>query len=169
MVAVARDLAAAAEPLCAEGVTPVGIIIDLIAIHDDPTDICDALRATPSAASIPVLFLGTGEEAVRSTTDALIAGGDGYFQLPVEASRVTAKILAYTGTPTPDLPQGLLVTAAEEEALLLWPKIQQFAKVNRRQPDVRSDDPTEKRYAEALLFLRKKKREHDAQHRSQGS
>lgn len=59
------------------------------------------------------------------------------------------------------------IEITEEESLLLWPKIQQFAKVNRRQPDVRSDDPTEKRYAEALLFLRKKKREHEAQQRSQ--
>lgn len=59
------------------------------------------------------------------------------------------------------------IEITEEEALLLWPKIQQFAKVNRRQPDVRSDDPTEKRYAEALLYLRKKKREHDAQQRLQ--
>lgn len=61
------------------------------------------------------------------------------------------------------------IEITEEESLLLWPKIQQFAKVNRRQPDVRSDDPTEKRYAEALLFLRKKKREHEAQQRSQES
>lgn len=61
------------------------------------------------------------------------------------------------------------IEITEEEALLLWPKIQQFAKVNRRQPDVRSDDPIEKRYAEALLFLRKKKREHEAQQRSQES
>lgn len=61
------------------------------------------------------------------------------------------------------------IEITEEEARLLWPKIQQFAKVNRHQPDVRSDDPTERRYAEALLFLRKKKREHDAQQRLQES
>lgn len=59
------------------------------------------------------------------------------------------------------------IEITEEEARLLWPKIQQFVKVNRHQPDVRSDDPTEKRYAEALLFLRKKKREHEAQLRLQ--
>ncbi len=61
------------------------------------------------------------------------------------------------------------IEITEEEARLLWPKIQQFAKVNRRQPDVRSDDPIEKRYAEALLFLRKKKRELEAQQRLQES
>lgn len=57
------------------------------------------------------------------------------------------------------------IEISEEEARLLWPKIQQFAKVNRRQPNMRSDDPIEKRYAEALLFLRKRKREHEAQQR----
>lgn len=61
------------------------------------------------------------------------------------------------------------IEITEEEARLLWPKIQQFVKVNRRDPDVRSDDTTEKRYAEALLFLRKKKRELEAQERSQES
>lgn len=59
------------------------------------------------------------------------------------------------------------IEITEEEALLLWPKVQQFARVNRRQPDVRSGDPTEKRYAEVVLFLRKKKREHEAELRLQ--
>lgn len=57
------------------------------------------------------------------------------------------------------------IEITEEEARLLWPKIQQFAKVKRRQPSIRSDDPIEKRYAEALLFLRKKKSEYEAQQR----
>ncbi|MGO1510429.1 MAG: DEAD/DEAH box helicase [Actinomycetales bacterium] len=61
------------------------------------------------------------------------------------------------------------VEITEEEALLLWPKIQQFHKVNRRKPDVRSDDPTEKRYAEALLFLQKRKREREQEQRMQES
>lgn len=55
------------------------------------------------------------------------------------------------------------IQITEDEALLLWPKIQQFKKVNLREPSLRSDEPTEKRYAEALAFLRKKKRELEAQ------
>lgn len=51
------------------------------------------------------------------------------------------------------------IEISEEEALLLWPKIQAWHKVNGRKPDVRSDDPTERRYAEALLFLRRKKQQ----------
>lgn len=52
---------------------------------------------------------------------------------------------------------------SEDEALALFPKIQTWVKVNGRHPEVRSDDPTEKRYAEALLFLRRLKQQREAQ------
>lgn len=58
------------------------------------------------------------------------------------------------------------IEITEEEALVLWPKINAWHKVNGRKPDVRSDDPTEKRYAEALLFLQKKKQQHMATQRA---
>ncbi|KQO64231.1 DEAD/DEAH box helicase [Curtobacterium sp. Leaf261] len=61
------------------------------------------------------------------------------------------------------------IEMTEEEALLLWPKVQQFTKVHRRQPDTRAEDGTERRYAEALLFLRRKKRELEAQRRLEQS
>ncbi|MCW1073790.1 hypothetical protein OJ930_12510, partial [Streptococcus anginosus] len=35
--------------------------------------------------------------------------------------------------------------------------------VNGRRPDVRSDDPTEKLYAEGLLILQREKAKHDAE------
>ena len=58
------------------------------------------------------------------------------------------------------------IEISEEEALLLWPKVQAWVKVNGRKPDVRSDDPTEKRYAETLLFLQRKKQQHLAAQRA---
>ena len=58
------------------------------------------------------------------------------------------------------------IEITEDEALVLWPKINAWHKVNGRKPDVRSDDPTEKRYAEALLFLQKKKQQHMATQRA---
>jgi len=60
------------------------------------------------------------------------------------------------------------VEITEEEALAAWPRIQQWVKVNGRKPNVRSEEPTEKRYAEVLLFLQKKKQERDAAHRTPG-
>jgi hypothetical protein len=51
------------------------------------------------------------------------------------------------------------IAVSEEEALLVWPKVLQFTKLQGRPPDLRSDDPVERRYAEIRLWLRKKKQE----------
>lgn len=50
----------------------------------------------------------------------------------------------------------------EEEAIILWPKIKKFAKEVGREPSISSFDPQERRMAEALLLLRKLKRERGA-------
>jgi hypothetical protein len=54
----------------------------------------------------------------------------------------------------------------EEEALALFPKIQTWAKINGRRPDVRAEDPNEKRLATALLFLQKLKQQREAEKRA---
>lgn len=54
----------------------------------------------------------------------------------------------------------------EEEALALFPKIQNWVKVNGRRPDARAEDPNEKRLAAALLFLQKLKQQREAQKRA---
>jgi hypothetical protein len=51
------------------------------------------------------------------------------------------------------------IEMTEEEALVLWPKIKLFVQSKNRQPDINALDPIEKRMAEALVFLRRKKRE----------
>ncbi|TFD55739.1 DEAD/DEAH box helicase [Cryobacterium sp. Hh38] len=58
------------------------------------------------------------------------------------------------------------IEISEEEARVLWPKLQIWVKVNGRKPDVRSDNPTEKRYAEAILFLQRLKQRHLAAQRA---
>lgn len=52
---------------------------------------------------------------------------------------------------------------SDEEAIALFPKIQQWAKVRGRRPDRRSDDPTEKYYAEVLLHLQRLKQQRQVQ------
>lgn len=47
----------------------------------------------------------------------------------------------------------------EEEALVLYPRIKAFYREKGREPSVSATDPMEKRYAEALTWLRRKKRE----------
>jgi hypothetical protein len=51
------------------------------------------------------------------------------------------------------------VDMTEDEALLLWPKIQAFAKKEGRRPALTSGDPLEQRMAGALLLLQKQRRE----------
>ncbi|MDK7160511.1 ATP-dependent helicase, partial [Pauljensenia sp. UMB3104] len=55
------------------------------------------------------------------------------------------------------------ITLKPEEAMEMWPAITDWVKVNGRRPDVRSDDPTEKLYAEGLLILQREKAKHDAE------
>jgi hypothetical protein len=45
-----------------------------------------------------------------------------------------------------------------EEALLLWPKINDFAKTFKKEPSLHSTDPLERRMAEAIIFLKEQKR-----------
>lgn len=46
-----------------------------------------------------------------------------------------------------------------EEVHLLWPKANDFVKRTGRKPDLKSDDPLERRLAEAVLYLKKLKAE----------
>ncbi|MBT4968144.1 MAG: ATP-dependent helicase [Bacteroidetes bacterium] len=45
-----------------------------------------------------------------------------------------------------------------EEAKILWPKIQEFIKMYQREPNLKSNDPLEKRMAECIIYLKEEKR-----------
>lgn len=52
------------------------------------------------------------------------------------------------------------IQMTEEEAFILWPKIKEFVKQHEgRQPNRDSNDPLEKRMAEAIIFLKKLRQE----------
>lgn len=51
------------------------------------------------------------------------------------------------------------INMTDDEAIYLWPKINEFCKVTRRQPSLDALDPHEKRLAEALIYLRQVRRE----------
>jgi hypothetical protein len=51
------------------------------------------------------------------------------------------------------------IQMTEEEAILLWPKINQFVKDFKKEPSFDASDPLEKRLAEALIYLRHQRRE----------
>jgi superfamily II DNA or RNA helicase len=45
-----------------------------------------------------------------------------------------------------------------EEAKILWPKIQEFIKMYKKEPNLASNDPLEKRMAECIIYLKEEKR-----------
>ncbi len=55
------------------------------------------------------------------------------------------------------------IEMTDEEALVLWPKVQAFVKQNGKEPNIDSMDFNESRLAQCLIYLRKKKRERDGQ------
>ena len=54
-------------------------------------------------------------------------------------------------------------TMSEEEAVILWPRINTFIKEKGREPSPASGDATEKRLAEALAYIKRKAQERKAQ------
>lgn len=50
------------------------------------------------------------------------------------------------------------ITMDFEEAKILWPKIQQFIQTFNREPNLKSNDPLEKRMAECIIYLKEEKR-----------
>ena len=50
-----------------------------------------------------------------------------------------------------------------EEAKILWPKIQEFVKMYKKEPNLNSNDPLEKRMAECVIYLNEEKRKRAAQ------
>lgn len=67
---------------------------------------------------------------------------------------VTTKVLKVIQ----DVIESTRIQMTLEEALLLWPKINDFVKTFKREPNLQSSDPLEKRMAEAIIFLKELKR-----------
>jgi hypothetical protein len=95
------------EPAAAQGIPDVsGIVVDVDALagHRAAAEVwCDALRAGPGRADVPIVFVGDGS-VVGSVADALAVGGDAFFALPVDAGRIVAKVLAYGAGALPPPP-----------------------------------------------------------------
>jgi superfamily II DNA or RNA helicase len=67
---------------------------------------------------------------------------------------VTTKVLKVIQ----DVIESTRIQMTLEEALLLWPKINDFAKTFKKEPSLQSTDPLERRMSEAIIFLKEQKR-----------
>jgi hypothetical protein len=50
------------------------------------------------------------------------------------------------------------IPMSEEEAVMLWPRIEEFKRTTGREPMHESQDPLERRMSEALMWIREQKR-----------
>ncbi|MBK9718819.1 MAG: ATP-dependent helicase [Saprospiraceae bacterium] len=57
-----------------------------------------------------------------------------------------------------DVIEATRITMTLEEASLLWPKIKDFANTFKKEPNLNSTDPLERRMAEAIIYLKEQKR-----------
>lgn len=76
----------------------------------------------------------------------------------VLSRNVTARLLKVIG----DTIEAQRIQMTDEEAVILYKKIHDFMKAQNKEPNINATDPLEKRMAEALIFLRNKKREQQA-------
>lgn len=67
---------------------------------------------------------------------------------------VTAKVLKVIQ----DVIQLTRIQVSEEEAVLMWTKIKDFYSTFKREPNLNSTDPLEKRMAEVLIYIKEQKR-----------
>jgi superfamily II DNA or RNA helicase len=67
---------------------------------------------------------------------------------------VTTKVLKVIQ----DVIEATRIQMTLEEAMLLWPKINDFVKTFKKEPSLQSTDPLERRMAEAIIFLKDQKR-----------
>lgn len=73
----------------------------------------------------------------------------------VLSKSVTAKLLKVIGETI----ESQRIAMTDEEAIILWKdKIIHFVNKNNRQPDINSNNPLERRMAEAIIYLKNKKR-----------
>jgi hypothetical protein len=72
---------------------------------------------------------------------------------------VTTKVLKVIQ----DTIEATRITISEEEVLLLYPKITEFVKLHQRKPALNSNDPLERRMAEAIIYINDLKRKKNAE------
>lgn len=83
-----------------ESQRPDLVILSLTLPGEESLALCRELRARPLGALVPILFIGTGSEAVSSVKEAITSGADHFFNKPAQLGELLAKIVTYIGPGT---------------------------------------------------------------------
>ncbi len=98
------------------------VVVSLTLPEDGGREVCRGIRQRPLGALVPILFLGTGREEVRSVAEAIAAGADHFFRKPEGLADLLNRVVTYIGPgdesaamPEPPPVPG---TPADEQALV---------------------------------------------------
>ena len=83
------------------------IVLDTRTQSAEAGELCKLARKSPRGAVIPILLLGTGKEAIKTSADAIAHGADLLFLVDTEIHQLVRKCIHYLGEPTiePNTPQ----------------------------------------------------------------
>jgi len=113
----------AAQALAAfDDLRPDLVVLSLTLPRDAGREVCRSIRQRPLGALVPILFLGTGREEVRTVAEAIAAGADHYFRKPDALNDLLSRVVTYIGpgdesAAVPE-PPPVTVTPADEDALV---------------------------------------------------
>lgn len=79
------------------------VIASLTMPRDGGARLCRDIRSRPLGALVPILFLGTGREAIDNVSEAIAAGADHFFLKPHDIGDLLGKVATYIG-PGEDAP-----------------------------------------------------------------
>lgn len=84
------------DPVAQFGILLPQLII--LNLEEPPAiEYCEEIRGNPNGVTVPIIFIGTGNERVTSPSEALTHGADYYFQVPLDTAKVVAKAETYLG------------------------------------------------------------------------
>ncbi|MEE2788124.1 MAG: response regulator [Myxococcota bacterium] len=83
-----------------EAERPDLVVISLTLDNDEGAELCKQMRGRPLGALVPILLLGTGQEAISTVPQAIAIGADHFFRKPRALGELLAKVVTYIGPGT---------------------------------------------------------------------
>ena len=78
------------------------VVLDTRTLEVEAAQLCKLARKSPRGAVIPILFMGTGKESIKTSADAIAHGADLLFLVDTEIHLLVRKCIHYLGEPVVD-------------------------------------------------------------------
>jgi CheY-like chemotaxis protein len=75
------------------------VVLDTRTQEVEAAQLCKLARRSPRGAVVPILFMGTGKESIKTSADAIAHGADLLFLVDTELHQLVRKCIHYLGEP----------------------------------------------------------------------